>query len=97
MVKNPPANAVDVGLVAGPGRSPGEGNINPLQCSCLGNPVYSPSSCKRRTQPSDRAHTWLLYNIVLVSAVQESESAVHIHIPPLFWISFPLKSPESNE
>ena len=27
-----------VGLIPGSGRSPGEGNGNPLQYSCLGNP-----------------------------------------------------------
>ena len=39
MVKNPPANAGDVGLIPELGRSPGEGNGNPLQDSCLGNPM----------------------------------------------------------
>ena len=39
MVKNPPANAGDVGLIPGLGRSPGEGNGNPLQYSCLENPM----------------------------------------------------------
>ena len=38
MVKKPPANAGDAGLIPGLGRSPGEGNGNPLQYSCLGNP-----------------------------------------------------------
>ena len=37
MIKNPPANAADTGLIPGSGRSPGEGNGNPLQYSCLGN------------------------------------------------------------
>ena len=37
MVKNPPVNAGDVGLTPGLGRSPGVGNGNPLQFSCLGN------------------------------------------------------------
>ena len=37
--KIPPANAGDVGLFSGSGRSPGEGNGNPLECSCLGNPM----------------------------------------------------------
>ena len=37
MVKNPPANAGDIGLKPGSGRSPGGGNGNPLQYSCLGN------------------------------------------------------------
>ena len=32
-------NAGDVGLIPGPGRSPGEGNGNPLQYSCLENPM----------------------------------------------------------
>ena len=39
MVKNLPANAGDVGLILGLGRSPGEGNGNPLQYSGLGNPM----------------------------------------------------------
>ena len=40
-IKNLPAIAGDlgdVGLIPGLGRSPGEGNGNPLQCSCLENP-----------------------------------------------------------
>ena len=42
VVKNPPANtgdARDVDSIPGLGRSPGEGNGNPLQNSCLGNPL----------------------------------------------------------
>ena len=38
-VKNPPANAEDTGSIPGSGRSPGEGNGNPLQYSYLGNPM----------------------------------------------------------
>ena len=41
VVKNPSANAgagKDVGLIPGSGRSPREGNGNPLQYSCLENP-----------------------------------------------------------
>ena len=37
MVKNPPANARDAGLIPGSGRCPGEGNGYPLQYSCLDN------------------------------------------------------------
>ena len=37
MVKSLPANAGDVHLIPGSGRSPGEGNGNPLQYSCLEN------------------------------------------------------------
>ena len=39
VLKNPPTSAGDVGLLPGLGRSPGEGNGNPLQHSCLGNPM----------------------------------------------------------
>ena len=38
-VKNWPANARDMGLIPGSGRSPGEGNGNRLQYSCLGSPT----------------------------------------------------------
>ena len=39
-VKNPSANAGDMSSVPGLGISPGEGNGNPFQCSCLKNPTY---------------------------------------------------------
>ena len=42
VVKNPPANAGDTrdtGMTPGSGTSPGEGNGNSLQYSCLGNPM----------------------------------------------------------
>ena len=42
MVKNPPANAGDagdMGLIPGSVKSPGEENGNPLQYSCLDNPM----------------------------------------------------------
>ena len=38
-VKNSPANAGDLGWIPGWGRVLGEGNGNPLQYSCLGNPL----------------------------------------------------------
>ena len=37
LVKNPPAMQGDLGSIPRLGRSPGEGNGNPLQCSCLEN------------------------------------------------------------
>ena len=54
VVKNLPANAGDVGSISGSGRSSGEGNGNPFQYSCLGNPMdrgawgggYSSWGCK---------------------------------------------------
>ena len=44
VVKNSPVNvgdAEDAGSIPGSGRSPGEGNGNPLQRSCLGSPMDS--------------------------------------------------------
>ena len=39
VVKNPPANAGEAGSIPGLGTSPEEGNGNPFQYSCLGNPM----------------------------------------------------------
>ena len=63
VVKNPPASAGDtrdLGSIPGSGRSPGEGNGNLLQYSCLGNPIdqsslagYPPWGRKSQTELSD--------------------------------------------
>ena len=57
MVKNLPASAGDVGLILGSERSPGDRHGNPLQYSCLGNPMNKgawwaavPGVSKSRTQ-----------------------------------------------
>ena len=39
VVENLPANVRDAGSIPGSGRYPEEGNGNPLQYSCLGNPM----------------------------------------------------------
>ena len=39
VIKNPPTKARDAGSIPGSGRCPGEGNGNPLQYSCLENPM----------------------------------------------------------
>ena len=68
VVKNPPATAGDtgdVGSIPESGRSPGVGNGNPLQCSCLENSteepgrLYSPWGCKevRHNQAYTHTHT----------------------------------------
>ena len=41
VLKNPPANAGDLGLTLGSDRSPGGGNSNPLQYFCLEHPMDS--------------------------------------------------------
>ena len=58
VVKNPPANTGDERSIPGLGRSAREGNGNPPQYSCLGNPMdrgagYSPWGLKPQTQLSD--------------------------------------------
>ena len=56
VVKNLPANTGDEGPIPGSGRSPGEGNGNPLQYFCLEKfheqkilVGYSPWDCKKET------------------------------------------------
>ena len=39
VIKNLPANAGDMGVIPGSEDTPGGGKGNPLQYSCLGNPV----------------------------------------------------------
>ena len=60
--KEAACNAGDPGLIPGLGRSPGEGNGNPLQYSCLENPMdtgaWQPTVhgiAKSQTQLSDLA------------------------------------------
>ena len=50
MVKNLPATGGDVGSVPGLGRSPEEGNDNPLQYSCLDNPMDRGGACRTIVQ-----------------------------------------------
>ena len=59
-------NSEDEGSISGPERSSGEGNSNPLQCSCLGNSMDRRARqavvhgvAKSWRQPSDQAHTHL--------------------------------------
>ena len=63
-VKNLPAMQKDSGLIAGLGRSPGEGNGYPLQYSCLENPM-------------DRAWWHRVYG---VSESDMTEQLTHKHI-----------------
>ena len=62
MVRNPPVNAGNTGLIPGWRRSPGRGNGNPFQHSCLGNLIdrgvwqaLVPGVAKNQTQLRDRA------------------------------------------
>ena len=65
VVQNPPANAGDVGSISGSGRSPGEGNGNPLQYFYLRNPIdrgawYMGLQRIRRNLVTKQHHTIIL-------------------------------------
>ena len=53
VVRTPPASA---GSIPGLGRSPGGGNGNPLQYSCMGNPILCPWGPKESSQLSTNTH-----------------------------------------
>ena len=56
----------DLGSIPGSERSPGEGNGNPLQYSCLGNPM-------------DRKACWATIHGVTKSQTQLSDQHFHFH------------------
>ena len=71
----------DVSLIPGLGRSPGEGNDNPLQYSCLEKSMDRGAwwatvhgAAKRQTQLSDRAHTYTYLLLVNKEEVLLSRS-----------------------
>ena len=70
MVKNSPASAGDIGdagSIPGSRRSPGVGNGNPLQYSCLENPV-------------DRAAWWATIHGVAKSQTQLEQLSTFLHV-----------------
>ena len=77
-VKNPPVNAGDAGLIPGSGRSPGEGNGNPLQYTCLENPM-------------DRGAWWATVHGVAKSRPRLSDfTFTFTHFPTKMWfLKFP--------
>ena len=71
VVKNPPANAGDAGdagSAPGLGRSPEDGNCNPLQYSCLGNSMDR-GFCQATVHGTAKSGTWL-------------NAHTHTHPPP---------------
>ena len=82
VVKNPPTGAGDLGLILGSGRSPGGGHSNPLQYSCLENPmvrgawwamvhrvVKSQTQLKRLSTEQHRGWTWLVLSLWRVQSL----------------------------
>ena len=65
MVKKPPTNAGDTGdtgSIPGLGRSPGEGNGNPLQYYCLGNLMDREETGRLQSMGSQRIKHNLVTN-----------------------------------
>ena len=75
VVKNQSANAGEVTLIPGLGRSPGEENGNPFQYSCLGNPM------DRETQRADSPWGDKRVGLNLV-AKQQQTTALMFFSPP---------------
>jgi len=70
VVKKPPANAGDTGLIPGSGRSLAGGNGNPLQYSCLENLM-------------DRAAWWtIVHGVAELDTIERL--SMHAHVPPKF-------------
>ena len=88
VVKNPPAgagDAGDAGLSPGLGRSPGEGNGNTLQCSCLENPTDSWRATVHSIAQSRSQLKWLSMHLLrswgLKSALHLSQSSGVNNLP----------------
>ena len=95
--KNLPANAGDLGSVPGLERSLGEGNGNPLQDSCLGNPMvrgawdgagwggagYSPWGCKESDRTGGLTLSLSLY---MVGGCKAGEACRQIN--SILWIEY---------
>ena len=78
-VKASARNAGDLGSIPGSGRSPGEGNGNPLQYSCLENPMdggawwaTAHGVAKSRTRLSDFTHSRYGETLTRFSAVERN-------------------------
>ena len=71
----------EVGLIPGLGRSPGEGHGNPLQYSCLGNPL-------------DRGPWWATVHRVTKSQIRvkriSTHTKLHMVVQVMFSLSFNL-------
>ena len=88
VVKNPPANTGDKGSVPGLGRSPAEGNGNPLQYSCLGNSMdrgalaggYS-TWCHKVSYTTEHTHTRSIY--LMFTLEQRPSEGIDIHVSHL--------------
>ena len=84
MIKHMPANAGDAGSIPMLGRSPGEGNSNPLQYSCLGNPMDRGAwraTVYQVTKESDTTERFNNNQYATKDSIDESNENEHTHPP----------------
>ena len=81
LVKKSACNAEDLGLIPGLERSSGEGKGYPLQYSGLENSmdciVHGVTKSQMQLMDLRLLHFCLIYNVVLVSGVQQSNSVIY--------------------
>ena len=75
--KESACNAGDIGSNAGSGWSSGEGNGNPLQYSCLGNP-WTKETGRLQTMVWQKSQTWLASEHVLIFNKRKDEGKKYI-------------------
>ena len=87
-VKASACNAGELGWIPGLGRSPGEGNGNPLHYSCLENPMDGGAwwatvhaVAKSRTRLSDFTHSQYICKLILL----QSQFAHQWTVKPIYW------------
>ena len=77
VVKNPPASAGDVGSISGLGRSPAEGNGNPLQYSCSEIPCTEEHSGLQAMGLQELDRTELLSKRVCTHTHRHTDTHTH--------------------
>ena len=83
VVKNLPANAGDLGLILGLGRPPGEENGNPLQFSCLADPMD-----RRAWGVQFMGSQWVRHNLATKQQEATKYAVFKLHHPGIFFFSF---------
>ena len=84
--KESTCNVGDPGLIPGLGRSPGEGNGNPLQYSCLGNPMDG-GAWQTTVHGMAKSQTWwsdFTVTFTSTESVMPSNHLILCYLPSIF-------------